>query len=100
MPEPLSQDQIQDALAGLDDGWTHEDDKLKATFTLTDFRAAVSFIVRLSFYAEELNHHPEIMNVYDTVDIALTTHDAGDKVTENDVKLAQAIDAFAWVAAK
>lgn len=100
MPEPLSQDQINDALADLDDGWTYADDKLKATFELTDFRAAISFIVRLSFYAEELNHHPEITNVYDTVDIALTTHDAGDKVTENDVKLAQAIDNFAWVGAK
>lgn len=100
MPEPLSQDQINDALAGLDDGWTYEDDKLKATFELKDFRAAISFIVRLAFYAEELNHHPEITNVYNTVDIALTTHDAGDKVTENDMKLAQAIDKFAWVEAK
>ena len=93
---PLTDDQISDALAELD-GWRHEDDALQKTFQLSDFRAAVSFIVRLSFYAEELNHHPEITNVYNTVDIALTTHDAGNKVTETDVALAKKIEDFAWV---
>ena len=93
--QPLSHDAIQNALADLD-GWTYEDDQLKKSFELKDFRAAVSFIVRLSFYAEELNHHPHLTNVYNQVDIALTTHDAGDKVTERDVQLARAIDGFAW----
>lgn len=93
---PLTDTQISDALADLE-GWRHEDDALKKTFELSDFRAAVSFIVRLSFYAEELNHHPEITNVYNTVDIALTTHDAGNKVTETDVALARKIEQFAWV---
>ena len=78
-------------------GWRFEDDQLKKTFELSNFRAAVSFIVRLSFYAEELNHHPDLHNVYSTVDIALTTHDAGDKVTEMDLKLARAIEGFSWV---
>ena len=94
--EPLSDDAIEQALADLD-GWRHDDDKLKKTFELSDFRAAISFIVRLSFYAEEMNHHPELENVYNTVSIALTTHDAGNKVTQMDVDLAKKIEDFAWV---
>lgn len=94
--DPLSDRAIQDALAELDDWW-HEDDKLKKTFELSDFRAAISFIVRMSFYAEEMNHHPELENVYNTVSIALTTHDAGGKVTQMDVDLAKKIESFSWV---
>lgn len=94
--EPLSNDAIEQALAELD-GWRHDDDKLKKTFELSDFRAAISFIVRLSFEAEAMNHHPELENVYNTVSIALTTHDAGGKVTEMDVELAKKIEAFSWV---
>ncbi len=94
--DPLSDRAIQDALAELD-GWRHEDDKLKKTFELSDFRAAISFIVRMSFYAEEMNHHPELENVYNTVSIALTTHDAGGKVTQMDVDLAKKIESFSWV---
>ena len=94
--DPLSDDEIQDALADLD-GWTHEDDKLTKTFEFSNFREAISFIVRLSFYAEEMMHHPELKNVYNTVDVALTTHDAGGKVTEMDVELASKIEDFVWV---
>jgi 4a-hydroxytetrahydrobiopterin dehydratase len=94
--EPLSDDAIAAALNDLD-GWTHEDDKLKKTFELSDFRAAISFIVRMSFYAEEMNHHPELENVYNTVSIALTTHDAAGKVTQMDIDLAKDIESFSWV---
>lgn len=94
--DPLSDAAIQDHLDDLD-GWSHEDDKLKTTYEFSDFRAAISFIVRLSFYAEEMNHHPELENVYNTVSIALTTHDAGGKVTEMDVELASKIEEFVWV---
>ncbi len=94
--EPLSDDEINDALAELD-GWSHADDKLKKTYEFSDFREAISFIVRLSFYAEEMVHHPELENVYNTVSVALTTHDAGGKVTEMDVELASKIEEFVWV---
>ena len=94
--EPLSDAAIKDALSDLD-GWTYADDKLQKTYEFSDFRAAISFIVRLSFYAEERNHHPELENVYNTVSVALTTHDAGGKVTEMDVELASKIEDFAWV---
>lgn len=96
MAEPLTDAELTDALAELD-AWEVEDDKLKTTYEFTDFRAAISFIVRLSYYAEDLNHHPELENVYNTVHIALTTHDAGGKVTEKDVELARQIEDFVWV---
>ncbi len=96
MREPLTPPQIEEALAELP-GWRFEDDRLKKTFTVGDFRAAVGFIVRLAFCAEALDHHPELRNVYNTIDLALTTHDAGNKVTGMDVKLARAIEAFSWV---
>jgi 4a-hydroxytetrahydrobiopterin dehydratase len=95
--EPLSDADVQAALADDLDAWTHEDDKIKTTYEFTDFRAAISFLVRMSYYAEEMNHHPEIENVYNTVHLALTTHDAGGKVTETDLELARRIEDFVWV---
>lgn len=94
--EPLSRDQIDAALQTLD-GWRFEEDSLKKTFSLNDFRAAMGFILRLSYSAEEMNHHPDIHNVYSRVDVSLSTHDAGDRVTEMDVSLARAIERFSWV---
>ncbi len=93
---PLSDDALAAALAALD-GWTHDDGAITKTFELKDFRAAISFIVRMSFFAEEMNHHPELENVYNRVTIRLTTHDAGHTVTQKDIDLATAIDGFSWV---
>lgn len=92
----LSKEAIQDKLTSLS-GWTFEEDYLKKTYTFGSFREAVSFIVRLSFYAEEQDHHPELFNVYNKVEIALRTHDAGNKVTQKDFDLAAAIESFSWV---
>jgi 4a-hydroxytetrahydrobiopterin dehydratase len=94
--DPLSDADVENALEDLD-GWTHADDSLQKTYEFSNFREAISFIVRMSFYAEEMNHHPELENVYNTVSIALTTHDAGGKVTETDVELASTIEEFVWV---
>jgi 4a-hydroxytetrahydrobiopterin dehydratase len=94
--EPLSDTDIDAALDDLP-GWTHEDDKLKKEYEFSDFREAISFIVRLSFYAEDMMHHPELENVYNTVSVALTTHDADGQVTEMDVELASQIEDFVWV---
>lgn len=93
---PLSRDEIDDALRDLE-GWRWETDQLQKEFEFSDFRAAISFIVRLAFHAEELNHHPELTNVYNRVSVALSTHDAGNKVTEMDLRLARAIEEFLWV---
>lgn len=91
MAEPLSSEEIKQALAGLS-GWSHENDKLKKEFSFDNFRDAMAFITRISYEAEEQVHHPEIFNVYNTVNIALSTHDAGGKVTEKDLKLAKSIE--------
>jgi len=52
----------------------------------------MSFVLRISYEAEEINHHPEIFNCYNRVEIALNTHDAGGKVTEKDIELARMIE--------
>ncbi|HET6569186.1 MAG TPA: 4a-hydroxytetrahydrobiopterin dehydratase [Rhodothermales bacterium] len=91
MREPLTDEQIQTALRGLP-GWSHENDRLQKSFELADFQAAIAFIVHLAFSADKLDHHPELANVYNRVTISLSTHDAGNRVTEMDVKLARAIE--------
>jgi 4a-hydroxytetrahydrobiopterin dehydratase len=96
MRTPLSAEEIEEALRELPD-WRLEGDRLTKTFELGSFREAIGFLVRLAFQAEALNHHPEIRNVYNRVDIALTTHDAGDRVTDTDIKLARAIEDFSWI---
>ena len=73
-------------------GWAWEHDALAKTFEFADFRDALAFMVRAGFEAEALNHHPEWMNVYETVAVRLTTHDAGGKVTTLDFELAQRMD--------
>lgn len=93
MADPLSADQIADKLEHLP-GWQHADDKISKEFNFDNFRDAVSFIIRISFEAEEQVHHPEIFNVYNTVNISLSTHDAGGKVTEKDITLAKTIESL------
>jgi 4a-hydroxytetrahydrobiopterin dehydratase len=93
---PLSSTTIDNALDDLK-GWDYTEGSLQKTFTFGSFREAVSFIVRLAFEAEALNHHPELFNVYNRVSITLRTHDAGDKVTELDLTLARTIDRIAWI---
>ncbi|GIV58300.1 MAG: 4a-hydroxytetrahydrobiopterin dehydratase [Bacteroidetes bacterium] len=95
MSEPLTKSDIEAALRDLP-GWRHEDDALRKTFTFSDFREAFSFLVRVAFEAEAQAHHPEIANVYNRVTLALTTHDAGNRVTARDVRLARSIEAFNW----
>lgn len=93
MAKPLANEEIEQALSGLD-GWSHDEDKLKKEFSFENFRDAMAFITRIAFEAEEQVHHPEIFNVYNTVNIALSTHDAGGKVTEKDLKLANSIESL------
>ncbi|MCF1750353.1 4a-hydroxytetrahydrobiopterin dehydratase [Mariniradius sediminis] len=74
--------------------WTEENNRLKKTFRFKDFQQAFAFMTRVAFLAEKHEHHPNWSNVYNTVTIELTTHDAGNVVTEKDHKLAAAIDAI------
>ena len=72
--------------------WVEENNFLKRTFEFADFKQAFGFMTRVAFLAEEMNHHPNWSNVYNKVMIELTTHDAGNTITEQDRKLAAAID--------
>lgn len=94
--DPLSREAIEAALTDLS-GWTYAEDRLQKTYTFGSFREAVSFIVRIAFEAEQLNHHPELYNVYNRVTLVLTTHAAGNRVTARDLELARAIERIAWV---
>lgn len=77
-------------------GWSMADgrDALQKTFKFKDFNAAFGFMTRAALVAEQMNHHPEWFNVWNRVEVTLSTHDAGG-LTELDVKLAQAMDKIA-----
>ena len=72
--------------------WKETDNKLYRKFEFSDFSEAFSFMTRVALIAEKMDHHPLWTNVYNTVEIWLSTHDAGDIVTEKDKKLAAIID--------
>lgn len=72
--------------------WEEKNNFLSRTFEFKDFREAFAFMTRVAFLAEAFNHHPNWSNVYNKVTIQLTTHDAGNVITEKDRKLAEAID--------
>ncbi len=72
--------------------WKEENNKLKKTFEFKDFVEAFGFMSRVAIVAEKMNHHPHMSNVYNQVSFELSTHDAGDIVTDKDRKLADAID--------
>jgi len=72
--------------------WKEENNELKATFKFKDFAEAFAFMTQVAIHAEKQNHHPNWSNVWDTVEVALSTHDAGDVVTEKDHKLAATMD--------
>jgi 4a-hydroxytetrahydrobiopterin dehydratase len=91
MSKPLTAAQIKEALQTLPD-WKSSRSALEAEFTFRDFRQAITFMVRVGFEAEAMNHHPEWTNVYNRVSIRLNTHDAGGKVTAKDVDLARRIE--------
>lgn len=72
--------------------WQEKDNKLVCSLTFKDFKQAIDFMNQVAEVAEEMDHHPWWSNVYNKVDIELTTHDAGNTVTDQDHQLAQRID--------
>ena len=96
MPVPqLTDAERNDALAGLPE-WTLRDDKLAIVreFRFADFGQAFGFMTRVALIAEKADHHPEWSNVWNKVDILLSTHSAGG-VTQKDVALATKIETIA-----
>lgn len=72
--------------------WREEKNRLQATFKFKDFAEAFTFMTEVAFAAEKMDHHPDWHNAWDTVDIQLTTHSAGNIVTDKDRELAGKID--------
>lgn len=72
--------------------WTETDNKLVREFKFNDFTEAFAFMTKVAIHAEKMNHHPNWSNVWNTVKIELTTHDAGNTITQKDRDLAAKID--------
>ena len=94
MNNALTNEKIEETLAKLP-GWTFAEDKLSREYRFANFTEAMGFINEMAFACEKANHHPELFNVYSRVEIGLTTHDAGDKVTQKDVDLAAELEKIA-----
>ena len=95
MATKLTDAERADAMASLQ-GWALADgrDAIEKTFTFKDFNEAFGFMARVALKAEKMDHHPEWFNVYKTVEVTLSTHDAGG-LTELDVRLAKFMDKVA-----
>ena len=92
--EKLGEEAISEALASLD-GWSRSDDgiAIEKRYKFKSFREAFGFMTEAALAAEKFNHHPEWFNVYNRVEITLTTHDAGG-LSARDVRMAKSIDAL------
>lgn len=97
MVAQLTDDQRKAVLAKLSD-WQYDAkrDAISRSFKFSDFTEAFAFMTRVALHAEKADHHPEWFNVYNRVDIVLTTHDAGEKggLSGRDVELAQVIESL------
>ena len=86
----LSASEIQEQLKDIN-GWIFEENAIHTTFEFADFKDAFSVMTRIAFEAEVQQHHPDWSNVYNKLQISLSTHDAGG-VTDKDFKLAKSIE--------
>jgi len=94
-PTRLETQAIDDALAHESlSGWSVVDAKLRREFQFVDFVSAFGFMARSALVAEKMDHHPEWFNVYNRVEVDLTTHDAGG-ITSLDLDLARAMNKLA-----
>mgnify|MGYP001049253669 FL=1 len=94
--QALSPQAVQDAPPSIQ-GWEYADNAISRMFEFKSFREAMSFIMRIAFEAEELDHHPELSNVYNKVGVTLRTHDANNNVTSLDIELARRINHLSWI---
>ena len=94
MIEQLNETERAEALDGLPD-WDYDEarDAISRTITFADFSEAFAFMTRVALAAEKADHHPEWSNVWNRVEILLTTHDAGG-LSHRDIAMAEAIDAM------
>lgn len=90
---PATQSEI-DAFLNTQDVWVQKGDSIYAALTFKNFVEAFGFMSKVAIVAEKMNHHPEWDNLYNCVNITLTTHDAGNKLSEKDIKLAKRVLTF------
>lgn len=90
MADKLPQNEIDERLKTLEN-WEQQGDAIHKTFKFSDFNAAFGFMTRCAIKADQMDHHPDWSNVYNTVKVNLSTHDAGG-LTELDFKLAAFMD--------
>ena len=95
MVSKLSPEEIKSELSKLKN-WSLSDDSnsVVKNFKFNDFNEAWAFMNRVALLAEKMDHHPEWFNVYNRVDVTLTTHDANG-ISERDIKMASAMDSYA-----
>ena len=92
-PDRLNEDQIREALDGLD-GWSRDGDAIRRQFTFPSFPDAIAFATRLGFAAEAVDHHPDILITYKRVTLTYSTHSEGG-LTGKDIDGAHTADALA-----
>ncbi|WP_129843192.1 4a-hydroxytetrahydrobiopterin dehydratase [Streptomyces sp. RFCAC02] len=92
--KPLTEQEIDRALTGLS-GWTAEDGRLVRGYGMPNHLAAVALLVHIASIQEELNHHADLTVTYDRVGVSVTTHSAGGRLTDLDVRLAGRIEEIA-----
>ena len=90
--KPFSENEILELLKDFE-GWSYNENAIHTSLEFDDFKDAFSVMTRIAFEAEKLNHHPDWTNIYNTLQISLSTHDAGG-VTNKDFELAKIIDAL------
>jgi 4a-hydroxytetrahydrobiopterin dehydratase len=91
--KPLSEQEIEEALAGLP-GWSLEDSMLHKTFQFKNFGEALGWMVRVGLEAEKLDHHPDWCNSWNRVHVHLLTHSVNG-LSELDIRLAKKMDSLA-----
>lgn len=89
-PMRLNQEQLGESVSRLE-GWSLEEGKLCRYFAFDNFIEAFAFMTRVAILSEKVDHHPEWFNVYNRVEVRLTTHDAGG-ITQRDIDLAAGIN--------
>lgn len=95
MPKKLASQELNAAMEKLPSWKVNSQERLERELKFKNFPEAFSFMTRVAFEAEQMNHHPDWSNSYNRVKIELTTHDAGG-ITENDLELARRISAIDW----
>ncbi len=93
--KPMTDEAVAKALKTLH-GWSHEGDVIQKTYKFSTYLAGLAFATTVGTMAEGFDHHPDILIKWRKVTVSFSTHDAGDKVTTTDIKVAEAIEALPY----